>query len=233
MTGQSAYAFKHSLLRIGLGQKSENLEWFPEGGQDAESRAIGRFSVGSSSKWQLGVEMHGAGTFVGELGWLSVAHFPNRWLRADYPSGRGETNPTNGRCTTFFRVLPTPRPYRHFPFYNKMINNEDFYGISMFRLSHSLILRGGLHALRLASTQDHWYGGGGAFQAKTFGYTERANGGNRNLANVWDVCLDVPLHFGFSVSAYYSHAWGKSVAASIYSAGTNAQFRDAETSFQF
>src|SRR4029077_6750218 len=27
-TGQNAYAFEHSLLRIGLGQKSENLEWF-------------------------------------------------------------------------------------------------------------------------------------------------------------------------------------------------------------
>ncbi|PYU02034.1 MAG: hypothetical protein DMG34_17180, partial [Acidobacteria bacterium] len=30
-TGQNAYAFEHSLLRIGLGQKSENLEWFLEG----------------------------------------------------------------------------------------------------------------------------------------------------------------------------------------------------------
>src|SRR5260370_29617264 len=34
-TGQNAYSFDHSLLRIGLGQKSENLEWFLEGAQDA------------------------------------------------------------------------------------------------------------------------------------------------------------------------------------------------------
>jgi hypothetical protein len=33
----------------------------------------------------------------------------------------------------FFHVLPTPRPYARFPFYN-MMNNEDFYGASMFRL---------------------------------------------------------------------------------------------------
>src|SRR5581483_9671224 len=30
-----AYAFEHSLLRIGLGQKLEHLEWFVEGAQDA------------------------------------------------------------------------------------------------------------------------------------------------------------------------------------------------------
>ena len=35
VTGQNAYAFEHSLVRIGLGQKSENLEWFLEGAQDA------------------------------------------------------------------------------------------------------------------------------------------------------------------------------------------------------
>src|SRR3989442_392262 len=34
-TGQNAYAFDHSLLRIGLGQKSENFDWFLEGAQDS------------------------------------------------------------------------------------------------------------------------------------------------------------------------------------------------------
>jgi len=33
--GQDVYAFEHSLLRIGLGQKTEHLEWFLEGAQDA------------------------------------------------------------------------------------------------------------------------------------------------------------------------------------------------------
>src|SRR5256885_12965265 len=32
---QNAYPLEHSLLRIGLGQKSERFEWFIEGAQDA------------------------------------------------------------------------------------------------------------------------------------------------------------------------------------------------------
>jgi hypothetical protein len=64
-----------------------------------------------------------------------------------------------------------------------MMNNEDFYETSMFRLPHSLVVRSELHALRLAT--------------------------------------------------YYPHAWGKSAVASIYPAGTNAQFGYLETNFHF
>jgi hypothetical protein len=90
-----------------------------------------------------------------------------------------------------------------------------------------------LHALRLANSQDLCYGGGGAFQPNTFGYTGGASGGGRSLANVWDISLDVPLRNGFSVTTYYAHAWGKSVGANIYPGGTNAQFGYVETNFRF
>jgi hypothetical protein len=99
---------------------------------------------------------------------------------------------------TFFHVLPTPRPYARFPFYN-MMNNEDFY----LNVSSTPVSRSELHTLRLAGAQDLWYGGGGAFRPKTFGYTGRASGGNRSLANVWDVSLDVPRRYGFSDTTYY------------------------------
>src|SRR6185369_12837396 len=33
-TGQNAYAFEHSLLKIGIGQKSEAFEWLLEGAAD-------------------------------------------------------------------------------------------------------------------------------------------------------------------------------------------------------
>jgi hypothetical protein len=179
-----------------------------------------------------GVETHRAGAFVGEFGWQPVIHFLNPWLRAGYSFGSGDSNSADNTHATFFQVLPTPRPYARFPFYN-MMNNEDFYGTSVFRLPHSLVVRSELHALRLANAQDLWYGGGGAFQPKTFGYTGRASGGNRSLANVWDVSLDVPLGYGFSLTTYYAHAWGKSVVSSIYPAGTNAQFGYVETNFHF
>jgi hypothetical protein len=176
-----------------------------------------------------------AGAFVGEAGWqpaIHSIHFLNPWFRAGYSYGSGDSNPSDGRHATFFQVLPTPRPYARFPFYN-MMNNEDVFASSMFRLPRSFVLRSEIHALRLASPQDLWYAGGGAFQPHSFGYTGRTTGGNRSLANVWDVSMDVPLGHGFALTTYYAHAWGKSVVENIYPAGTNAQFGYVETNFHF
>ncbi|MGH9742286.1 MAG: alginate export family protein [Candidatus Acidiferrum sp.] len=179
-----------------------------------------------------GVQAQRAGAFVGEFGWQPPVHTLKPWFSAGYSFGSGDSNPNDNTHGTFFQILPTPRAYARFPFYN-MMNNEDFYGTSVFRLSHSMVVRSELHALRLANAQDLWYGGGGAFQPKTFGYTGKATGDNRSLANVWDVSLDMPLGYGFSFTAYYAHAWGKSVIASIYPAGTTAQFGYVETNFHF
>ena len=114
-----------------------------------------------------------------------------------------------------------------------MENNEDFYGTASFRFPRSVLVRSELHALRLADSQDLWYSGGGAFQPSTFGYTGRASGGRRSLADVWDVSLDFPLRYGFSANLYYGYAWGKGVISSIYPAGSNAQFGYVETNFHF
>jgi hypothetical protein len=169
---------------------------------------------------------------VGEAGWQPVIHFLNPWFRAGYSYGGGDSNPNDERHATFFQVLPTPRPYARFPFYN-MMNNEDFFGSATLRLPRALVIKSELHALRLANANDLWYGGGGAFQPRSFGYTGRTSGGSRSLANVWDVSMDVPLRYGFSLTTYYAHAWGKGVMQSIYPAGTNAQFGYVETNFHF
>jgi hypothetical protein len=70
------------------------------------------------------------------------------------------------------------------------------------------------------NAQDLWYSG-------------RTSGGSRSLANVWDASLDFPLRYGFSATLYYGYAWGKGVIASIYPAGTTAQFGYIETNFHF
>lgn len=179
-----------------------------------------------------GLLSHRAEAFVGEFGWQPPNAIIHPWLSAGYSFGSGDPNANDDAHHTFFQLLPTPRPYARFPFYN-MMNNEDFYGSAGFRLPHSLAVRSELHALRLASAQDLWYSGGGAFQPKTFGYTGRASGGERSLANVLDASLDIPLRYGFSVTTYYAHAWGKSVIASIFPHGTNAQFGYVEVNYHF
>jgi Alginate export len=173
-----------------------------------------------------------AGSVIAEAGWQPLVRKLNPWFRAGYSLGSGDHDPADGRHGTFFQVLPTPRPYARFPFYN-MMNNEDFFGSATFRLPRSLVIKSELHALRLADANDLWYGGGGAFQPHTFGYTGRTSAGNRALANVWDVSMDVPLRCGFSLTTYYARAWGKDLVQSIYPAGSIAQFGYVETNFHF
>jgi hypothetical protein len=195
----------------------------------------GQFNVlawGAFQNGGWGLQTQRAEAFVGELGWQPPVRMINPWFSAGYSYGSGDSNPNDNIHGTFFQIMPTPRGYDRFPFYN-MMNNEDFYGLAVFRLPRSFAVRSELHALRLSNAQDLWYGGGGAFQPNTFGYTGRTSGGARSLANVWDVSLDVPLRYGFSITTYYAHAWGKSVIASIYPAGTNAQFGYVETNYRF
>jgi hypothetical protein len=195
----------------------------------------GKFDFLVWGAWQngsWGLLTQRAGAFAGEVGWQPPIRIANPWLSVGYSFGSGDSNPADNIHGTFFQLLPTPRLYARFPFYN-MQNNEDFYGTAEFHLPRSVLLRSEGHALRLANAQDLWYSGGGAFQPTTFGYTGRTSGGSRSLANVWDLSLDFPLRYGFSATLYYGHAWGKSVIAAIYPGGTTAQFGYVETNFHF
>jgi hypothetical protein len=189
------------------------------------------FLWGAIQNGSWGVQAQHAGSFVGELGWQPELQVLHPWFRLGYSYGSGDSNPNDGRHTTFFQPI-LERDYARFPFFNTM-NNENFYGISTFRLPHSFVVRSELHALRLVSAQDLWYSGAGAFQPKTFGLSGRSSGGSRSLANFWDVSLDVPLRHGFGITTYFANAWGKGVISNIYPGGTNARFGYVETNYHF
>ena len=173
-----------------------------------------------------------AGAFVGEAGWQAPVKVLRPWISVGYSYGSGDGNAHDSRHGTFFQVLPTPRQYARFPFYN-MMNNEDWYGSLNLRPVSKLAFRSEAHALRLASAQDLWYSGGGAFQPKTFGYTGRPSNGNRGLANVWDLSADYQITRSFSTTLYYGHAWGKSVISAIYPRESNGQLIFLETNLHF
>ncbi|MBZ5541615.1 MAG: alginate export family protein [Acidobacteriia bacterium] len=183
-----------------------------------------------SGSW--GIQQHGAGAFIGEFGWQPPVKHLKPWLSAGYSYGSGDGNANDAHHGTFFQILPTPRPYARFPFYN-MMNNEDFYGTLNLRPHAKLSLRSELHVLRLNKSTDLWYLGGGAFQPKTFGYTGRPSNGNRSLANVADISADYQMTRNFGVGLYYAHAWGQDVIAKIYPNGPNGQFAFVETNFRF
>jgi hypothetical protein len=187
---------------------------------------------GALQNGSWGDQAQHAAAFVGEGGWQPPVRFLKPWVSAGYSYGSGDGDPNNSRHSTFFQLLPTPRPYARFPFYN-MMNNEDFYGTLNLRPAARLSLRSEVHALRLASASDLWYLGGGAFQPKTFGYTGRPSNGSRSLANVLDLSADYQVTRSFSTTLYYGHAWGKRVIAAIYPKDVNGQFFYLETNFHF
>jgi hypothetical protein len=153
------------------------------------------------------------------------------WLRGGYDYGSGDRNPSDATHATFFQVLPTPRVYARFPFFN-MMNDRDIFGELALRPAKRITVRSNVHSLRLATGSDLWYSGGGAYQPWTFGYTGRASGGNRGLANLYDISADYNVNAHFSASMYFGHAAGKMVIQSIYPNGKSGNLGFVELMFR-
>jgi len=145
------------------------------------------------------------------------------WIRAGYTMGSGDGNPNDNRHETFFQILPTPRPYARFPFFN-MMNTEDAFGALLFRPNSKITVASEAHSLRLTTANDLWYSGGGAYQPWTFGYTGRAVSGNRSLANLYDSSVEYRANRHITFTAYLGYAQGKAVMHQIYPEGVNGQF---------
>jgi hypothetical protein len=176
---------------------------------------------------------HRAGAFAAEAGWRPrILPRLKPWLRAGYDYGSGDQAPGDSTHGTFFQVLPTPRIYARFPFFN-MMNNRDVFGELVLQPTRKLTVRSDVHSLRLASRNDLWYSGGGAFQPWTFGYTGRTSTGQSGLATLYDVSADYNANAHVAVAAYYGHAAGKLVVQAIYPQGKNANFGYLELTFKF
>ena len=201
----------------------------------AVSSAQGTFDFlfwGALQTGSWGRQAQRSAALAAEAGWqppfLAIAH---PWLRGGYDFSTGDGNPNDSTHGTFFQVLPTPRIYARFPFYN-MMNLRDAFGELLVRPSKALTIRTDIHALTLADRNDLWYSGGGMFQAWTFGYVGRPSNGNRGLATVFDASADYSVNPHVSVGLYYGHAAGKSVIQSIYPSGRNANFGYLELNFR-
>lgn len=189
------------------------------------------WGVGQVGRW--GRLDHEAYALSFEGGWQpKVLPKLRPWLRAGYSRTSGDNSPLDNNHGTFFQILPTPRPYARFPFFN-MMNNEDFTGMLVVRPHRAVTLRSEVHGLRLTNRNDLWYLGGGAFQPWSFGYIGRATNGARGLATLYDVSADYTVSPRWAVTAYYGHARGHSVMRTIYPRGKNGNFGYGELTFRF
>jgi len=88
---------------------------------------------GAAQTGRWGVQQHRAGA-VDIEGGMQPRLLPKLkpWLRGGWTYGSGDGNPNDNRHESFFQLLPTPRPYARFPFYN-MMNTQDRFGILQLR----------------------------------------------------------------------------------------------------
>jgi hypothetical protein len=173
-----------------------------------------------------------AGAYVAEAGWQSASSPLKPWISGGYSYGSGDSDPNDSKNGTFFQLLPTPRQYARFPFYN-MMNNEDAYATLNIQPVAKLTVRTELHALQLANAADLWYAGGGVFQEVTFGFQGRPSNGHKDLASVWDASSDYPLTRFLNLSLYYSYASGGAVVSGIYPKNANGHLAYVEATVHF
>jgi hypothetical protein len=153
------------------------------------------------------------------------------WLRGGFTMGSGDNNPNDDRHGTFFQLLPTPRPYARFPFFN-MMNTEDGFGALIVRPHAKVTISSEFHALRLTNANDLWYSGGGVFQPWTFGYAGRATSGRRSLGNLYDTSVEYRANRHATFTGYLGYTQGLSIMQQIYPAGKDGRFGYLEALFR-
>jgi hypothetical protein len=181
--------------------------------------------------WGFLTQRSGAGAIEG--GWQPT--FWERvkpWFRGGYYYSSGDGNPNDGTHGTFFAILPTPRVYARFPFFNSM-NNTDAFGEVMLRPTKKLVIRSDVHGLWLSNKNDLWYSGGGAFQPWTFGYNGRPSGGGTKLANLYDISADYKWKYGLAFGLYFGWAQGGDVIKNIYKVNSNGALGFTEINYRF
>ena len=112
---------------------------------------------GAAQTGRWGAQDHRASAFDIEAG-VQPKILPKLkpWARGGFYNGSGDGNAADNRHETFFQVLPTPRPFARFPFFD-MLNNQDAFGILILRPHPKVTVSSEFHALRLSSRNDLWY----------------------------------------------------------------------------
>src|SRR5262249_7082577 len=149
-----------------------------------------------------------------------------------YYKGSGDDIPNDNKHETFFQVLPTPRPFARFPFFN-MMNNKDRFATLILRPHTKVTVSSEFHSLALSNANDFWYSGGGAFQPWTFGYTGRSTTGRQSLANLYDTQVEYRFNRKFTFTGYFGYAQGLAAMEQIYPKGKDGRFGYVEMLYKF
>lgn len=188
---------------------------------------------GAAQTGRWGVQQQRAGAVDAEGGFQpDILPKLKPWVRGGYYWGSGDGNPNSDTHGTFFQLLPTPRPFARFPFFN-MMNNEDRFGILILRPHAKVTVSSEFHSLRLTDANDLWYSGGGVFQPWTFGYVGRSTSGRRSLGNLYDTNLEYRVNRKLTLTGYVGYTQGLAVMEEIYPQGKDGRFGYLEALYRF
>jgi alginate export protein len=184
-----------------------------------------------TGRW--GTQRQRAYAFDIEAGWQpKILPKVRPWLRAGFTEGSGDGNPNDKTHGTFFQLLPTPRPYARFPFFN-MMNTEDLLGAMILRPHSKVTVSSEFHSLRLTNANDLWYSGGGVYQPWTFGYVGRSTSGRRSLGNLYDTSVEYRALRSLTLTAYLGYTQGLAAMEQIYHLDKDARFGYLELLYRF
>jgi hypothetical protein len=188
---------------------------------------------GAAQTGRWGVQEQRSGAFDLEAG-IQPKILPKLkpWVRGGYYWGSGDGNPNDNKHETFFSLLPTPRPYARFPFFN-MMNNRDIFGSLILRPHAKVTVSSEFHSLRLSDSNDLWYSGGGVFQPWTFGYSGRATSGRGSLGNLYDTSLEYRPNRKLILTGYIGYTQGLAAIKQIYPKGKDGRFGYLELLYRF
>jgi len=190
----------------------EPVEIATIGGHTIVKRGIADVLLWGAYQWgDWGMQSHRASAFNVEVG----ARYAKGNIRAGWYRSSGDGQPADGDHRTFFQILPTPRLYARFPFYNAMNSNDAFVQIAV-KPNAKWSFQSELHRLGLSNERDLWYAGGGAFDDDVFGYAGRPSSTRNGLATVVDLSSDVKLNATTNMTLYVGQAFGGDVVSSIF-----------------
>jgi len=189
------------------------------------------WGAGQTGRW--GIQQQRAGAFDIEAG-IQPKFLPRLkpWLRGGHFWSSGDGDPNDGTHGTFFQLLPTPRPYARFPFFN-MMNNQDTFGTLTLRPHSKVTVGSEFHSLRLSNANDFWYSGGGIFQPWTFGYSGRSTSGRRSLGNLYDTNVEYRMNKKLTLTGYFGYTQGLAAMEQIYPQGKDGKFGYLEILYRF
>jgi len=186
------------------------------------------WTAGQFGSW--GSQSQRAYAIVAEAGYRLEHAAGKPWLRFGYTIGSGDSNPKDSTHGTFFQILPTPRIYAFFPFFN-MMNVNDAMGQLVLNPLPQIEVQASIHGLWLDSNKDLWYSGGGAYDNSIFGYAGRPSFGQSYLATLADCQVTWKIDRHIALQFYYGHAFGGNVIGAIYPAGREGDYGFIQTTW--